>query len=130
MLLKQVDIEDIELKYNPEELDKLTNDMNELKETFQIVHSLAAEQGESLNLVETEVLETDAKIESSCQELEKASGYQKAAIKKKGILYGLGIVAINIPLAPIIGIQFSLPLSLALTGGYLFSKKKDIKIRP
>jgi len=126
--LLEEDKMDCDLKYDPLEIEKLANDMRELKDTFEMVNTMVQEQGESINIIETDIDKTNELVVSSNIQLEKANQFQKSVMKKKGVLYGLGILAINIPLAPIVGLQFSIPISLAITGGgFLFSKKKEYK---
>lgn len=122
-MLKQIPIEDIELKYNPDELVELAKEIDELRETYQIVNSLSIQQGERMNQIENEIETMSENVSKSNIELEKAATYQQSTLKKKGVLYGFGILALNIPLAPLMGLQFSIPISLVLTGGYLYKKR-------
>ena len=127
--IQKIDIEEEcaleQLKYSPREIERLANDMAELKETFQIVNTMVYEQGSVIQAVENYVENVSGQVQNASAELNNAANYQKRTMKKKGILYGLGLLAINVPLAPIIGLQFSVPISLAVFGsGYLFNRKQ------
>ena len=99
--IQKLDIEEEcaleQLKYSPLEIERLVNDMAELKETFQIVNTMVYEQGSGIEAVENYVENVSGQVQNASAELEKAATFQKKAMKKKGILYGLGLLAINVP---------------------------------
>lgn len=114
---------DLDLKYDPAEIEQLVADLAELRETFEIVNSMVEDQSTSIETLENHVDNVCQKVALGSEDLKRASKYNKAKNKKKKILLGLGILAINIPLAPVVGLQFSLPISLAITGGMALRSK-------
>lgn len=104
------------------ELALLKKDLIEIQETFQMVGELVEEQGEPLDNIENSVEMSNMLTQDSNIELKDAKKNQGKKMKKKSILVGAGLVAVNIPLAALVGLQVSLPVTIIGTGAYFGSK--------
>ncbi len=105
----------VELKYNEKELADLSKDVIDLNETFKMVSEMVAIQGEKLELLEDSIDDTLDNIDRSNTELVLASNLQTNATKKKVFITGVGLLAVSVPIASVVGYGISIPITI---GGF------------
>jgi len=76
-----------------QDIKNIESDLQALNELFVDVNTLVVEQGEQLNVVETNVTSADIQVQKGTEELTVADKFQKSA-RKKIVLIVVGIVVI------------------------------------
>jgi len=92
--LKELDEVDQRLiEEQNQDIKNIESDLQALNELFVDVNTLVVEQGEQLNVVETNVTSADIQVQKGTEELTVADKFQKSA-RKKIVLIVVGIVVI------------------------------------
>lgn len=102
-----------------EDIEQIAKDIKELHEAFVEFNEYVNSQGETINLIENNVNNTDQNISIANTELHSAENYQKSTLRKKLILTTLGLTAINVPIGLIFGAKVVIATSVASLLGYL-----------
>ncbi|XP_053685000.1 syntaxin-17 [Sabethes cyaneus] len=118
--------EEVELRQRAEclkEMDKLQQEIVDIQELFQAVHTMTHDQAESINAVEENVEVTQVHVEAGETALRKALRYKKAIYPMCGALLGS---CIGGPIGLIVGLKAG---GLAAIGGGLvgFAGGKFVK---
>ncbi len=87
-------------------IEKINQDMQSLLECTMIMNELVKDQGEQINSIEDQIINSKSKVNQANKELEQASAYQ--------IKYRCGVVGIII--GGVLSGGISLGLSLPFTG--------------
>ena len=112
-------------KYTKEELEKVGKEIKDLQEVFENVNEMMIEQKNIIESLEDNIDKTLEIVKDGSKELEIADELDKQIVVKKGIISGLGLVAINVPMSMLIGIQISLPITIVgLVGIGIYVKIK------
>ena len=112
-------------KYAKEELEKVGNEIKDLQEVFENVNEMMIEQKNIIESLEDNIDKTLEIVKEGSKELEIADELDKQIVVKKGIISGLGLVAINVPVSMLLGIQISLPITIVgLVGIGIYVKIK------
>lgn len=71
------------------EIEKISEDMQELKGAFEVLNEIVKEQGEEIDQIEENVKDAEQEIKRGVQHIEKAEEYQKNAYKIYYILLAI-----------------------------------------
>lgn len=89
-------------------LNKVALEAAEINELNLQINSMIMEQGEKINVSNTDCSASLTNIEKSNVELEKASEYQISAFYKKGLLLALCASVVSLPVAFIVGTKIAI----------------------
>lgn len=89
----EYDLEEIEQRHQA--IQQIEVDIQEISEMFKDLHALVQEQGESLDVIETNIVSAKDETIGAHEELLKAESYQKKARKKKCCLLFIVLAALG-----------------------------------
>lgn len=107
---EQMTIDDSQIKIAIEEqrqIEKITREVIQLEDMFLKLNTMVVEQGEIVDRIEMNVEDAYEKVELGEQELGKAVGFKRSALKKKICIIGI-VVAVLLVIALIIGLSVGL----------------------
>ena len=98
-----------------EEVDDVCKDIEEIKEIFSLLQDEVSKQGEQLELIESEMEESNIHVDIGCNNLVEANNYNSNRLKMVALV-GLGCVT------PVVGITIGLKGALisALGSGIFY----------
>jgi t-SNARE complex subunit (syntaxin) len=129
-MIQELNFSNIKSKeYNSEEADailekqydELILELNEIKELSEIINSYVINQGEHINITETNIESVVDKIENGTTQIKQALSYKKMAIVNKTILVGTCATVVTLPLSFLIGIKLSLVTGACIIGSFAFN---------